>query len=414
MPKLGYGYALYPGSPSSLPSDISGLGLWLKADAGVKFGSYVKEITLTGAGSPTANGIYTRENAGDYPNQGLASFTNPNGSSIYWDNENNRWYLNDGFDGQSYSNFSPILADNWNVEGGASPAPNATYKFFSPSQNNISIWEDQSGNKNHFTGYNASMVQSAINGKQAIEFNAFQRCFFQSQTTLFNSLSSLSFIAVCKVQPDLAGENYFYDNKSGASFVIGDLDPGINVNIGGGFLSGNGINFFQSGAFHINYLDATTGNGSAYQDGQLSLVPFVSQIIISGAGDSTSNGTYTRASGGTTSFGGPNGNYIEWQDAWFLYDATQTYNTYVNYSIDFNANWNIENGAGPAPSASYTNSYNPAVSAGGITLPLQSGTSLVLGRNTMYLSELLIYNKRLSATERQQVEGYLNFKYAIY
>jgi hypothetical protein len=35
MPKLGYGYALYPGSASSLPSNISGLNLWLKADAGV-------------------------------------------------------------------------------------------------------------------------------------------------------------------------------------------------------------------------------------------------------------------------------------------------------------------------------------------------------------------------------------------
>ena len=65
MPKIGYGYALYTGSPSSLPSDISGLGLWLKADAGVSLsgsnvtawadqsGNNLNFSSLTGVGQAT-------------------------------------------------------------------------------------------------------------------------------------------------------------------------------------------------------------------------------------------------------------------------------------------------------------------------------------------------------------------------
>lgn len=51
MPKIGYGYALYTGSPSSLPSDISGLSLWLKADAGV---NTIQKSTLDGTATTSS------------------------------------------------------------------------------------------------------------------------------------------------------------------------------------------------------------------------------------------------------------------------------------------------------------------------------------------------------------------------
>jgi hypothetical protein len=88
---------------------------------------------------------------------------------------------------------------------------------------------------------------------------------------------------------------------------------------------------------------------------------FISQIILSGAGTTTSNGTYTRASGSFTEFTGPNGNTITFDEVnanglfFFLYDAnlgTSSYGITINYtsiiSISFSA------GAFPVPTASTT------------------------------------------------------------
>lgn len=414
MPKLGYGYAHFSGSPASLPSDISGLRLWLKADAGVKFGSYVKEITLTGSASGFGDGVFTREDAGA---NGLASFSSSN-ALIFWDNENLRWYSGGIGGSQLYSNPSPVFDSYWNAEDGSSPAPTASYKFFSPSQNNITTWEDQSGNKNHFTGYNAQLIQSAINGKLAVLADPYSKSFLQSPSTLFDGLSAFSFIAVCYTSVGVTGEKWFNDGGDGTYFSMYDADPGIVVNMGGVVV----LNGYQTttnfiGPWSVNYIDATTNNGSAYQNGQVVITPFVSQIIISDAGTTSSHGTYTRTSGGTTIFNGPSGNSIEWDgDYWLLYDTSVGDYTYRNQSYIFEESWEIVEGFGesPAPSASYTSSYQTAINPSGITLPMPNGKALTLGRNTIQLAELLIYNKRLSSTERQQIEGYLNFKYAIY
>lgn len=416
MPKLGYGYALYPGSPSSLPSDISGLRLWLKADAGIKFGAYPKEITITGAGSSTANGIYTRENAGDSPELGRASFVSSNGAVIFWDAENLRWYLNCQETSLAYSNPSPIFASNWNAEDGASPTPTASYKFFPPSQDNITTWEDQSGNKNHFTGYNSQLFSNQINGKSAVYFNPNNLPILTSPTTIFDGLTALSFIAVCYVSND-SNQALFFDNKNGAVFqiILGE-EITISVDIGGfSFMQSTNANFFQQYAFHINYLDATTANGSAYQDGIASVNAFVSQFTLTDSGTSSSDGVYTRASGGTTQFNGSNGNTISWDGQWVLLDATEGLITYINNSFTLDGDWEIADGQSPGPSQSGTIiSYENAVTPGSITMPFNSGTSLSMSKNTMNLAELIIYNKRLSTTERKQIEGYLNSKYAIY
>jgi hypothetical protein len=411
MPKLGYGYAHYSGSPSSLPSDISGLRLWLKADAGVKFGGYVKEITLTGSAGGLGDGVFTREDAGT---NGLAPFSSSN-ASIYWDAENLRWYSTGDGSGQLYSNFSPVFAGDWNLEDGGSPFPTASYKFFPPSQNNITTWEDQSGNKNNFTGYNGKLIQSAINGKLAVLADPYAKTYLKSPTTLFNGLSSFSFIAVCYNYTYTTGGQWFSDGAGGSYFSIYDADPGIFVNINGALaINGYAATTTFFGPWSINYLDATTANGSAFQNGKTSQTSFISQITLTGSGDSTSNGVYTRASGGNTQFDGSSGNYIFWDGGWYLYDASLEINTYWNPNYDFDGDWQVESGNSPAPSQSLVTSYATALNPSGIILPLPNGYGLSLGDNYIQLAELLIYNKRLSTIERKQIEGYLNAKYAIY
>lgn len=83
------------------------------------------------------------------------------------------------------------------------------------------------------------------------------------------------------------------------------------------------------------------------------IVSFVNEIIISDAGESSSNGTYSRASGGITSFDGDQG-YIYFEDGiWFLYDYEYGDVTYYNDTANIDEGSWYEYSAGGAPTATY-------------------------------------------------------------
>ena len=90
---------------------------------------------------------------------------------------------------------------------------------------------------------------------------------------------------------------------------------------------------------------------------------YVSQIILDGAGTTTSDGTYTRASGGETQFDGPNGNYIYFIGGaeWELYDtqvynpSTENYGAVSYHTEDFQSWFTSPLGEAPAPSGAVTN-----------------------------------------------------------
>jgi hypothetical protein len=100
MPKLGYGYSLYPGSPASQPSDISGLSLWLKADAGVTLsGSNVtawadqsgngRSVAVVNSPSLTANSINGKptidfNGSTQYVDALTPAFVGNNNFSVIW------------------------------------------------------------------------------------------------------------------------------------------------------------------------------------------------------------------------------------------------------------------------------------------------------------------------------------------
>ena len=77
----------------------------------------------------------------------------------------------------------------------------------------------------------------------------------------------------------------------------------------------------------------------------------IAQIIISGAGVTTSNGTYTRTSFGTTSFSNNDGNAINFVDGYFkIFDASEGYNSYYSVDINFQG-WIVDQGYAPAPTS---------------------------------------------------------------
>ena len=54
---------------------------------------------------------------------------------------------------------------------------------------------------------------------------------------------------------------------------------------------------------------------------------YINSILISNAGEATSNGLYTRLSGGSTTFNGPNGNTMQY----VIFNATPSYYAWVLY-----------------------------------------------------------------------------------
>ena len=77
----------------------------------------------------------------------------------------------------------------------------------------------------------------------------------------------------------------------------------------------------------------------------------IGQVIISGAGEATSNGTYSRTSGGTsTNFTASNGNYIYWSNVWGQWDiydvVSGSDDMYISGDLQ---SWSQINGSIPEP-----------------------------------------------------------------
>lgn len=290
------------------------------------------------------------------------------------------------------------------------------------SGTDVTAWEDQSGNNNNFSG-DAIFQDNFINGNPAIYFNGVDS-YLNSPSTLLDNFSQISLFGVWIIAEEQANKGIFGTGNYSNLEII--ASPGVGVRIRNNDFTSTFISsdFSNLGQWTISYLDAQNSSGVAYKNGQEATETFVSQIILDGAGTTTSDGTYTRASGGETQFDGSSGNFIFWDGSWFLYDDTAATTTYYISAFDFSGTWQVQDGDPDAPTATNTTTTVPAANGGAVEMPLASGVTYSLGRYAypsyaglnaeMYLAEFIIYNRRLTTPERQQVEQYLNSKYAIY
>jgi hypothetical protein len=85
------------------------------------------------------------------------------------------------------------------------------------------------------------------------------------------------------------------------------------------------------------------------------------RVTISGAGTTTSNGEYVwdgvTLDSGKPRYTNPSGNYIYWDDTWYIYDNTTESATYLISSSDFSGAWDENDGSLPVPTS--TLSYTP-------------------------------------------------------
>lgn len=287
---------------------------------------------------------------------------------------------------------------------------------------NVTAWADQSGNGNNFTG-TAGFLANTLNGKPVINFNGTDTVL-TSPAGLLSGFSNISFIAVWNVGSDQSNAGIFGSSNYSNLEVIADAYVNVRIrnnNYSATFINVAGLTNLDE--FALSYFDASNLTGSVFKNAIEATVAYISEIILTDAGTSSSNGTYTRGSGGTASFSGQDGNEIYWDGTWYLYDASLEDVSYYNEELNFSSGWQVNSGVEDAPTAAYTTTAGSIGNQSAVQMPLATNITYELGRYAypdydlyavFQLAELIIYNSRLTTPQRQQVETYLNDKYGIY
>jgi len=308
------------------PTDLSGLSLWLKADAGVSTTpeQFISQIIISGAGTTTSNGTYTRASGG------LTTFNGPNGnyinyiSGVEWAlfdtqlyNPNNEDYGNEAYYTEDFA--------YWYIAGanlGESPAPSGTITNSPTGINLVTVWADQSGNGNNFTPASGTVVKSnnIIGSNPAVLFDG---------GSLFGNdiVTAKTIYAVIKTLA-ISAEQY-------AAILE---------------VTGGSLYSAISGTQWGSYYESESSSGQTIPTETASIIATLSDDGI---------------------------NYELRRDGQQVVSGTGTGFT--------------------SRSAAYLGSDSSAGQPANV-----------------YISEIVVYNRVLTTPERQQVEAYLNAKYAIY
>lgn len=292
---------------------------------------YFSTITLSNAGTTSVNGVYTRTES---YNIEFSPFLASGGRSISWDDEASYWTTQGGY----YLNYSSTFDEDWSIENGAGPQPDATYSnssrnVGSPTSTITGVypvisWADQSGNPRILYPNNGVASSAVISGKNFIYFP--ENTELISDFTIWADLQIIGTIfCVARFASSSAGSTAYLFRHEGTEGLF-TFSRGFN-NTNAFYITSDGIDNVSSltnANNNTNYLLGATFNESS-----------VATLYLNGA--STGSGAIT----------GMNGQY----------------NLYI----------------------------------GGLGEPSN-------------IAEMVIYNRVLTTTERQQVEAYLNTKYAIY
>jgi len=430
MPKLGYGYAHYSGTSSSLPSDISGLSLWLKADAGVtteKFTySYISKIVLSGGDGA---GTY---NASSVPTWNF-QYNSPNNYSlgaINWIAENGAFYLAIGgiwariisYDGvvwyQDQVEYTPPTISG--VSGGLEDA-NGQYGYAGqPSE--FDFIRDSgdyrftiSGSIENFNlyAYNLSteeplgVIASCTNGVWTPSGITGSVAYTPSQIpTASVTISSVEISQITQWNDQSGNNKNALPESYNPSINVANSNPTFASSV----VNGKPAIYFGGNQYlkTANIFNGTTPRTmfAVYYVNDIYSVNAICGIANEyGVIEGTNFELYARSdlnsnpyfSSNTYDLTGPSFQSNIWRLASVDYNGTTT-NLYSNGSLANSGNLSI-------------NTSNSSFFIGSDYYTINPPQRTYYGG---YICEILVYNKALSKTERQQVEGYLNAKYAIY
>ena len=343
---------------SFTPSNIASLSLWLKADAGVTTSiitpTFISQIIISGAGETTSNGTYTRASGGN------TSFTCSNGNSIEGSGTN--WFLYDAtLDSSTYANYDSLGQGNWETNEGVDPEPSAVNTSSNGTPyDGVTAWSDQSGNGNDtddYGGYSPRFINNVKNGKPVIRFGA------GGDTTVLKTLGT-NLIGNSGNFTVIAAYNYNHSGNVWAGvFSKGDFasEAGSQIDFEAYFI--NGDNGWTN---VMGVMDSDAGPDWVWSS--TTTLHDNEWIIHEGISDVTNNS----------------------QKMFINTSEVSSSNSVATINA-----LNIKIGIG---------------NAGADSEPLPPNFGGFQGD----IAEIIVYDKALTTPERQQVEAYLNTKYAIY
>jgi len=401
---------------SFLPSSLGGLSLWLKADAGVsKFSfNYISEIIISGTSNPSVNGTYTATTVPTFNYEGYRvnnyTLSSTNGYTIIWDSNEEQFFL---YVISNTIGFSSSNGESWSILGQRlnqvvitgftddySPA-NGTYTF--------GAYEDSEGFVKLPYFINGENLFNLDNSTELLATNT--NANYSGAWTLVNgtgspTTSSVAFYPVGSISGSIttstANSDYVTewadqsgnsivltpDNQNAPTFVSSFLNgkPAIEFIVG----SNTGLSNTSFGLTGFTFFSVTkqksTNTGRIFSS-------YFGNVLI-GTWGNYSNRFYG---------GGDNGWLAEGEQTSTDFLITTAFSD-PNTTFDFS-----QNGVSQSSGAS-----NSTVILNGISV----GGGIWNGGNEeasdSYVCEIVIYNRTLTLTERQQVETYLNQKYAIY
>lgn len=366
MPSLSLGLCLhknrlFAAGQNAFPIPQSGLSLWLKADAGVTTVAeqFISQVVISGGGRSAMNGTYTRGDGGigtPFIKTGDANF------QIYWIPGDDIWviegtafYCNALDTNTGYYAYNPSydMSANWVISEpyGCDGTPPTGSITLSPTGNIlVTAWADQSGNSNNAIA------------------NATEEPILVS--SFLNEKPAIEF------------------NGQGQVMQIADA---------------NSLDFLNTSCFIVlKYLGDGIGNDVIY---------------IKNADDGSPADPAVYGMVGT--LGLFNGN-LDWP----VSSAAQAWpdlDSYINItdgtprllSMTYDGTDIITYDAGVQTSSNELGG-NMLTSTGLLQI---GGYNLSFGASEYFngqIAEIIMYNRAVSSTERQQVEAYLNTKYAIY
>ena len=270
MPRLSLGLGVHnirkAGGASFSPADISGLSLWLKADAGVTTGTitptYISQIVLSGAGESTSNGTYVRSSGGNTTFYSGSNAIQGGGDT---------WQLyDDSFGDITYENTNSLEPNSW-TETNATGAPSAVNTTSTGTPYTAATaWADQSGNGRTVTiGNSPAFTASSINSKPTIDFDG-ETQFVNALTPAFINNNNFSVIWAFKYVGDSINNPDVYSPN--VSFLSdSDSDVGVFHFIKNEDKFPASYPLYYNGWTPYDYND-----GFTYSDGSNFIIEFVS------------------------------------------------------------------------------------------------------------------------------------------
>jgi hypothetical protein len=406
MPRLSLGLGIQNsrkvGGKSPIPR--SGLSLWLKADAGVSklSYSYASQIIISGTSTPNFNGTYTAIGTPSYTNGVVDhyNFSGPSGRTMFWEPGDDQYRV--FLDGSGYTGgFASVNGSDWfaveqyissiTITGftGAYTSANVTYTATSP---NSGRWENANGYHILDDGfvYDADDIDIAYNTNN-----------FVGAWTLTNGTGSPTSTKVTVPDGSISGSATTSTvNTENVAAWADQSGNGRNATIN---TEGYGTYSLIGGKSFITFVASSNMIVPIIWDG----VSFVGTIItVARFASSNTGGILTQeGEGGNFVFSrgiaSTNAFYIT-TDGGDIVTSSSVANNNTNYVI------------GTTFNTSSASLYLNGTSVGTGNVSSNMGTLNTTIGDASSIAEMIVYNRVLTTPERQQVEAYLNTKYAIY